>query len=154
MAILLGLLVGSGSYFLLHSPEYALLKIKKDIQESGVEGIEPYLTGDAQSMYDTYQSVYETYLMVKDNPLVGALLQGVADAENIGILMEKISEVEWKMGDILKGNKQATVIIDVRYKSLFSGSIDVGMEYKEKKWWISDLGIRSFEIFSEEESDI
>ena len=71
------LLIGVGAFVgvsIIKSPEYALMQIKNDVQKSGIDGLMPHLTDDAQKTVSTITSVTE-------NQIVGALFSLFAKGE-------------------------------------------------------------------------
>jgi hypothetical protein len=122
---------------ILSSPEYALLKISKDVKKSGIEGLEPHLTEKARIVVHSIDAV-------SDSKLVDSILTAIGKTNAAGVLKEHINEVEWKLKDILKGKKQATAILEFNYKNLLIGTIEINME-RDDGWKISGIELPKFE---------
>ncbi|MBQ2001207.1 MAG: hypothetical protein II241_05445 [Clostridia bacterium] len=135
------LLIGVGAFVgvsIIKSPEYALMQIKNDVQESGIDGLMPHLTDDAQKTVSTITSVTE-------NQIVGALFSLFAKDDYVGALKSNLSEIDWRLDDVLKSKNKADAVLGFNYKDKLTGTIEISMVYEDGEWKISGIEIPDFE---------
>lgn len=119
-------------YGIFHSPEYALKQTIEDVNESGLEGLQSHLTGNASEIIGGVSAVADNNLL--------SYVYSLADLdEYAAILMSEMSEVEWSVEDIMKGKKNAEAMISFRYKDYFSGSLSIDMVWEDGEWKIDNL---------------
>lgn len=122
------------------TPEYALAKTIADIKESGISGLEEYLTDNAR---ENVEKVVEW----SENSLVSGILSIVSQSDGISLLKSKISEIDWSVEDILKGNQKAEVIIGFNYNEQITGTINIVMIRENHQWKIDSIGMPYFDNF-------
>lgn len=132
VVIALVLIAGCGVLYFINTPEYALAKICTDIKEIGFDAVLPNLTDEA------YKKV-EPVIKIVNNNIVQSILSFISDNDYASVLIDKASEVEWSVGDILKNNKKASVTIAFNYDDKIIGSIDLELKKIDGKWKINDL---------------
>ncbi|MBR4879187.1 MAG: hypothetical protein IKU13_05095 [Clostridia bacterium] len=120
------------------SPEYALMKIGKDIASQGIEGIYPHLTADGQQMLDKINEV-------ADNKIVGALVSLFGLEDDIAIFKEKLSMMKWDVEEIMKGKNNAQVILDFEYSEEIEGTVEISMVKQGKEWKIDGIEMPQFD---------
>ncbi len=123
-----------GGVVFLRSPEYAAMKIVREMKESGMEGLRPYLTEDLQKKADAISSITNNKLV---NLVIGLL--GKEDA--INKIVSELKTVEWEVGDIMKGKNQAVASVHFRYEESISGTMEVTMIREKDGWKISAVAI-------------
>ena len=124
-----------GIYFgasVLDSPEYALMQIGKDVEESGVDGLTPHLTGEAQETVSAITSITE-------NKLVNSILTFLGKDDYTSILKSNLQDVEWSLVNILKGDNKADVVLGFNYNEKLIGEIEFNMIKDDGEWKISGL---------------
>ena len=124
--------------FAIRSPEFALIQIAGDIQEAGVDGLMPHLTGDAEKVVSKIKSIYE-------NKLVNYVSSFFNKSDYVGVLQSELEAVEWNLDDVLKGRKKAYVILGFNYKDEIVGTIEVKMIREKDGWKINGINLPDFE---------
>lgn len=118
--------------YFINTPEYALARICTDIKEIGFDAVLPHLTDEA------YEKV-EPVLKIANNSIVQSIISFISDKDYASILIDKASEVEWTVGDVLKNNKKTSVTIGFNYDEKIVGSIDLELVKTDGEWKINDL---------------
>ncbi len=121
---------------IVNSPEYALMQIAKDVEESGVAGLMPHLTEEAQETVSAITSITE-------NKLVNSILNFLGKDDYTGILKSNLQDVEWSLDNVLEGDNRADVILGFNYNEKLIGTIEINM-IKEDAWKISGLELPKF----------
>lgn len=137
MILLIGLSIFIG-VSIKNSPEYALMQIAGDIKESGINGLTPYLTKDAQKVVDAVSAVTE-------NKLISSIIGLFGQSEYAGILKSEIQEIQWDIEDILKSSKHASVILAFNYDDKLIGTIELSMVREDSGWKIDGLELPKFD---------
>ena len=122
----------------LNSPEYALMKIGKDIEAQGIDGIYPHLTEEGQQAIDQINAV-------ADNKIVGALVSLLGLEDDIAIFKEKLSMMKWEVEDIMKSKTNAQVILDFQYSEQIEGTVEISMIKQDKEWKIDGIEMPQFD---------
>lgn len=122
--------------YTINSPEYALLQIKKDVDESGVDGLMPHLTDDAQKTVSTVISITE-------NDKIKALMSffGKGKGDSSVNIESEVQAIEWSIKDLLKGKDNAEVVLEFEYKNKLRGTIGIDMIREDNRWKISGIDI-------------
>ncbi len=116
----------------INSPEYALMKIANDVEESGVDGLMPHLTEEAQETVSAITSITE-------NKLVNSILTFLGKDDCTGILKSNLQDVEWSLDNVLEGNNRADVVLGFNYNEKLIGTIEINMIKDNGEWKISGL---------------
>ena len=129
------------------SPEYVLGKAFMDIKKSGINGLRPYLTEDANKKVDLIQAISSGMDLVSSvGKLVGASSDSKSESNKaVGFLMEKLAECEFEYKDMLKGSDSAKAVIAFKYKDIMEGTVDISMVKQDKEWKIDNLGMPHFD---------
>jgi len=139
ISVLLVVIISSCVIIAIHnSPEYALVKMVRDVKEYGLEGLEPHLTGEAQVAWNKIDTI-------SDNTLLNSFLSIFDVDYYMSILKTEIAEIEWDIGEILKNNGKANIDINFNYKEKIIGAVELILIREEGGWKISNIGIPSFE---------
>ena len=134
------IIISVGVYFgvsVINSPEYALMQIAKDVEESGVDGLMPHLTEEAQETVSAITSITE-------NKLVNSILNVLGKDDYIGILKSNLQDVEWSLDNVLEGNNRADVVLGFNYNDKLIGTIEINMIKDSGDWKISGLELPKF----------
>lgn len=129
-----------GVYFgisIINSPEYALMQIANDVEESGVDGLMPHLTEEAQETVSAVTSITE-------NKLVNSILNFLGKDDYTGILKSNLQDVEWSLDNVLEGNNRADVVLGFNYNEKLIGTIEINMIKDNGDWKISGLELPKF----------
>ena len=129
------------------SPEYVLGKAFMDIKKSGLNGLRPYLTKEANKKVDLIQAVSSGIDLFSG---IGSFTGSSTDSKNesskaAGFLLEKLSECEFEYKDMLKGSESAKAVIAFKYKDSMEGTVDISMIKQDKEWKIDNLGFPHFD---------
>lgn len=132
------------------SPEYVLGKAFMDIKKSGLNGLRPYLTKEANKKIDLIQAVSSGIDLFSN---IGMFTGSSTDSKNepnkaVGFLLEKLSECEFGYKDMLKGSESATAVISFKYKEMMEGTVDISMIKQDKEWKIDNLSLPHFDKFT------
>jgi len=125
-------------FHFVQTPEYALMKISKDIKESGIDGLRPHLTEDAQETFDTVSAIAE-------NKFVSSIMGLFDKTDYISILKSEIQAAQWDVEDIMKSNNNAAVILAFNYDDRLIGTIEISMVHSEDGWKIDGLELPKFD---------
>lgn len=120
------------------TPEYALAKTIIDIQEFGISGLEEHLTSEARNKVEQIGEW-------SDNSLISGILSNISQSDSISLLKSKISEIDWSVEDILKGNHKAEVVIGFNYHEQITGTINIVMICENHQWKIDGIGMPWFD---------
>ncbi len=116
------------------SPEYALNEAYADVKEEGMPGLKRHLTANALKTVESVESVAS----------IGTLIIG---SNPTNLLLNKMSEFEYTVEDILKGSDSARCVLNFYYKDSVAGTIEIKMIKEEKEWRIDSLGTPHFDKF-------
>lgn len=132
--------VAIAAFCFFRSPEYALLKIRTDVQEQGLEGLKPHLTQQGQETVDKITSLAE-------NDLVGLVVGLLGKEDGINTLMNELRQIQWGLEDIMKGSENVSVILSFNYKEKLTGTIEISMIREEGTWLINGVEFPEFDSF-------
>ncbi len=135
--LLLALVVGGFGFYIVSTPEYALKSIIEDVNDSGMEGLTPHLTGKAKETLDAISSVTESGLF---NTIIGFINQN----DYIGVLKSEIQEIQWEIDDVLKSKENAAVILSFNYEDKLIGTIEISMIRVDGEWKIDGIKFPKF----------
>ena len=119
------------------SPEYVVENAIKDVKTAGFEGLKPYLTENAEKKVEMISSVSNGV----------SLLTG---SNRVSVLLNKLSDCEWTVNDILKGSESAKAVVGFAIRSgtdEIEGTIQLTMIKEEKEWKIDGVETPKFEKF-------
>lgn len=123
--------------YIVNTPEYALKTMIDDVNTSGMEGLEPHLTGNAKKTLDTVSSVTSSDLF---NTIMGIINQN----DYVGVLKSELQEIHWGVDDVLKSNENAAVILSFNYEDKLIGTIEISMIREDGDWKIDGIGFPEF----------
>ncbi|MBO4219396.1 MAG: hypothetical protein J5933_00525 [Clostridia bacterium] len=116
------------------SPEYALNEAYADVKEEGIKGLKRHLTSNALKTIENVESIAN----------LGTLFMG---SNPTTLLINKMTEFEYSVKEILKSSESARAVIEFFYKDSVSGTIEIKMIKEEKEWKIDSLGNPHFDKF-------
>lgn len=137
VVLLLAVAVGGFGLYIVNTPEYALKSIIEDVNDSGMEGLNPHLTGKAKETLDAVSSVTESELF---NTIMGYIDQ----SDYIGVLKSEIQEIQWEVDDVLKSKENAAVILSFNYEDKLIGTVSISMIREKAGWKIDRIGFPEF----------
>ena len=136
--ILLLAVISSGlGMYIVNTPEYALKTIMDDVNTSGMEGLEPHLTGKAKETIDAVSYITDSNIF---NTIMGFIKQD----DYVGVLKSEIQEIQWGVDDLLKSKESAAVILSFNYEDKLIGTIEISMIRDERKWKIDSIEFPEF----------
>lgn len=137
IAIIAGVLVlGAIAFIVLlqveNLPEYALKQIVEEVNEKGIDAIEPHLTS---SMKQAYGFVTE----IVKNPLVKLIGKSNMGAKVYSALNET-KAWDWAVQNIKRSKNTADITISLSAAE-FKGNLDIDMVRIQGEWFIQDISI-------------
>ncbi len=136
IVLVLAVAVIAGLLYFFSTPEYALLQLKEEYEDSGMDGIQSYFTGEARDMV---QNVSEKS---DGEDIVTAVIRNMVDmgvVENNG---DKLT-MEWEVVEIIKGSSRAAVIVKLECGDL-DEDIEITMVRKRSGWKINGINLSVF----------
>ena len=126
------------------SPDYVLKNAFKDIKASGLDGLKPYLTSRALKKIENIRKVSDGMA------LFGITFKTQADPDNssataVSFLLDKLSEFEFTIKDVLKGSESAKGIVGFKHSDKVEGSVELTLIKEDKEWRIDDLAMPHFD---------
>lgn len=137
LAVLLVLIIAAGviGYIQMHTPEYALYQMVKDMQKDGYEGLQKHLTSEADEKLDS----------LLNNTLSQAVMSFMGQGDQINEFIDRIQELDWEMDDMLKGKKRAEAYMSFSGPDDLNGTMKVSMVREDHDWKISGISDLTFE---------
>ena len=129
------------SVFERWSPEYALNNAFSDMRESGLDGLKKHLTAKALKTVEGFETL-------SSNPGVSLLTNALMGGDAVSIFLEKLSECEWAIKDVMKGEETSKAIVGFNYEDKMVGTMEMAMIKEDKIWKIDDLDIPKFDKFT------
>ncbi|MBR2793187.1 MAG: hypothetical protein IKE16_00965 [Solobacterium sp.] len=123
------------------SPEYALNNAFEDMRKSGVDGLKKHLTSNALKNLNTIESI-------ASRPEVSLLTTAFMGGNAVKVLLDKLSECEWTIKEMMKGSENSKAIVKFDYQDKMVGTIDMNMIREDKIWKIDGLEIPKFDKFT------
>lgn len=120
------------------TPEYALMEIIEDVNASGIDGLRPHLTEDAQETFDMVSSVTES-------KFVSSILWLFNENDYVSVLKSEIQSIQWEVRDIMKSNDNAVVILAFNYNNRLVGTIEISMIHSKEGWKIDSFNFPEFD---------
>lgn len=120
------------------SPEYVIENAIKDVRTSGIEGLKPYLTENAEMKVEKVRSI-------------SSGVDILTGSNRISLLINRLADCEWTVIDILKGSESAKGIVAFKYiteEDDIEGSVELTMIKEDKEWKIDGVEMPKFEKFT------
>lgn len=120
------------------SPEYVIENAIKDVRTSGIEGLKPYLTENAEMKVEKIRSI-------------SSGMDILTGSNRISLLINRLADCEWTVIDILKGSESAKGIVTFKYiteEDDIEGSVELTMIKEDKEWKIDGVEMPKFEKFT------
>ena len=139
IVLLLAVVIGGLSLYIVNSPEYALKNIVEDVNTSGMEGLVPHLTEKAEKTLDRVSSVTE-------NGLVNTIMGFIDQNDYVSVLQSDIQEIQWEVDEVLKSEDNAAVILSFNYADKVIGTVEISMIRDEGEWKIDGIKFPVFKV--------
>ncbi len=123
------------------SPEYALNNAFEDMNESGLAGLKKHLTSNALKTVESFESI-------SGRPEIAMFTSALMGGSAVSFLLEKLSECEWSIKDVMKGSETSKAIVGFNYQDKMVGTVELTMIKEDKLWKIDSLAMPKFEKFS------
>ena len=123
------------------SPEYALNKAFDDMKESGLDGLKKHLTSNALKTVESLESI-------SGRPEIALFTTALMGGNAVNFLLEKLSECEWTINDVMKGSETSKAIVGFNYQEKMAGTIELTMIKEYKIWRIDSLAMPKFDKFN------
>ena len=120
------------------SPEYVVEHAIEDMRTSGLEGLKPYLTDNAEKNVATFISVSNGV----------SLLTG---GYNVAIFFNRLADCDWTVDEILKGSESAKAILGFSIRSggdEIVGTLQLTLIKEDKEWRIDGVDMPQFTKFT------
>ena len=135
------------------SPEHALNNAFDDMHKSGLDGLKKHLTANALKTVEGFETLsgrpeialFTSSLLGGNAALFTSSLLG---GNAVSVLLEKLSECEWTIKDVMKGSETSKAIIGFNYEDKMVGTIELTMIKEEKIWKIDSLAMPKFDKFT------
>ena len=129
------------SLFERWSPEYALNNAIDDVKASGLDGLKKHLTSKALKSVEDFDSI-------SSMPGVALFSTVIMGGDAVGVLLEKLSDCEWTIKEVMKGSETSTAIVGFDYEDSLVGTIELTMIKEDKIWKIDSLSKPKFDKLS------
>lgn len=129
------------SVFERWSPEYALNNAFDDMKESGLDGLKKHLTSNALKNVQSFESL-------SDRPEVALFTTALMGGSAVSLLLEKLSECEWTIKDVMKGSESSKAIVGFDYQNKMNGTIELKMIKEKERWKIDGMAMPKFDKFT------
>lgn len=120
------------------SPEYVVEHAIEDMRTSGLEGLKPYLTDNAEKNVETIISISNG---------VGLLTGGY----RVTVFFDRLADCEWTVEEILKGSESAKAILGFSLRSgedEIEGTLQLTLIKEDKEWRIDGVDMPQFAKFT------
>lgn len=128
------------------SPEYVLKNAIEDMKLSGLDGLKPYLTSNALKSIDTVLKFSNGVDLFTGG--LGVLMSqsgsGNISGASVRFLLDKLSELDWVIMDVLKGSDSAKGVVGFTYEDKVDGTVEVTMIREDKEWRIDTQNMPKF----------
>lgn len=122
------------------SPEYALNNAFEDMRLSGIDGLKKHLTANALRKVESIESI-------SGRPEVALITTALLGRSAVSVLLDKLSECEWTIKDVMKGAETSKAIVGFDYQDKMTGTIELTM-VKEELWKIDSFEMPIFDKFT------
>lgn len=136
-----------GGIVVVNTPHYALYQMSRDIKVSGIEGLKPYLAGDAKTTVDTIQAIAENDLLQSITSLFGN-----GENDYLSILKSRVGEIKWSLDQLERTGDTAALTLRFDYDGKLVGTIDMSMEKLDGDWKITKIDMPKFTTIKLQES--
>ena len=130
------------------SPEYALNNAFDDMHKSGLDGLKKHLTANALKTVENALKTVEGFETLSERPEIALFTSSLLGGNAVSVLLEKLSECEWTIKDVMKGSETSKAIIGFNYEDKMVGTIELTMIKEEKIWKIDSLAMPKFDKFT------
>ena len=120
------------------SPEYALCSAFEDMHESGLDGLKKHLTANALKNVESFQAI-------ADRPEVGMITNSLLGGNALSVFLDKLSECEWTIDDVMKGSETSKAIVGFKYEDKLAGTMEMTMIKEDKIWKIDGIAMPKFD---------
>jgi hypothetical protein len=117
------------------SPEYVIEHAIIDVKTSGMEGLKPYLTEKAEKRVDTIK-------------LVSSGVDLFTGGSMASLLLNKLSDCDWRVIDITKGSESAKGIVGFSFENgeeTVTGTVELTLIKEGKEWRIDGVEMPKFD---------
>ena len=120
------------------SPEHALNNTFDDMRESGLDGLKKHLTSNALKTVESVDSV-------SGSLGVAMISTAVMGGNAVSVLLDKLSECDWTIKDVMKGSDTTKAIVGFNYQDKMIGTVELTMLKEDKVWKIDKLSRPKFD---------
>ena len=128
------------------SPEYALNNVFDDMKAEGLDGLKKHLTSKALKTVENFESV-------SGNAGIALVTTALIGGNAANVLLEKLSECEWTIKEVMKGSETSKAIVGFNYEDKMVGTIELAMIKEDKIWKIDSLAKPKFDKLALSQKD-
>ena len=128
------------------SPEYALNNAFDDMRESGLDGLKKHLTSNALKTVEGVENL-------SSNPGISLITTALMGGNAVKVLLDKLSECEWTIKDVMKGSETSKAIVGFNYEDKMVGTVELAMIKEDKIWKIDNLAMPKFDKLTLPQAD-
>ncbi|MBR4091186.1 MAG: hypothetical protein IKK28_10000 [Mogibacterium sp.] len=107
----------------------------------GLDGLKKHLTSNALKTVNGMESV-------ANRPEVSLITSTLLGGNAVSVLLDKLSECDWTIGEVMKGSETSKAIICFDYQDKMTGSIELSMIKEGDIWKIDSLAMPKFDKFT------
>ena len=111
------------------------------MKSSGIIGLKKHLTANAVKNLESMESI-------SSRPEISLITTTFMGGNAVKFLLDKLSECEWTVKDVMKGSDSSKAIVGFNYQDSMIGTIEMTMIKEAKIWKIDGLEMPKFEKFS------
>jgi hypothetical protein len=108
------------------------------MKKSGLDGLKKHLTANALKNVQSFETI-------SGRPEISMLTTMLMGGNAVNVLLEKISECDWMIKDVMKGKETSKAVVGFDYHDLMVGSIELNMIKEDSIWKIDGLSAPKFE---------
>ena len=111
------------------------------MREYGLDGLKKHLTSNALKTVEGFEKI-------SGRPEVSLLTESLLGGNAVSLLLGKLSDCEWTIGEVMKGDETSKGIVGFSYEDSMvgmAGTVEVTMIKEDGKWKIDRLSLPKFD---------
>ncbi len=108
------------------------------MKESGLDGLKKHLTTNALRNVQSMEAI-------ASRPEIALFTSALMGGNAVGVFLEKLSDCEWTIKDVMKGSTSSKAILGFDYQDMMTGTLELTMIKEDKIWKIDGLAMPKFE---------
>ena len=90
---------------------------------------------------------------LSSNPGVSLITTALMGGNAVKVLLDKLSECEWTIKDVMKGSETSKAIVGFNYEDKMVGTVELAMIKEDKIWKIDNLAMPKFDKLTLPQAD-